>query len=182
MEDIFNNKINNFIFCIDSLDNDCAFDFPKLFSSLKTIIKQNIVSSQKILDSIENYEKLNEEELNKNESKKNIINNDIDDSNKTLDSIENYEKLNEEELNKNESNKNIINNDIDDSNKTLNEGEKSPFLKDKKAKEISNMNKNKEGILTTKPILLSPDNVINRIQELIKYNIFFTDTKIQRKN
>ena len=133
LEDIFKNKINNFIFCIDSLDNECAFDFPKLFSSLKTIIKQNIESSQKILDSIENYEKLNEKELNKN----------------------------------------IINNNIDDSNKILNEGEISPLFNDQDPKEISNMNKNKEGILTTKPILLSPDNVINRIQELTKYNIFF---------
>jgi len=165
LEDIFKNKINNSIFCIDSLDNDCKFDFPKLFSSLKTVIKQNIESSQKILDSIEKYEKLNEEELNKNEINEEELNKN---------------ELNEEELNKNESNKNTINNDIDDSNKTLNEGEKSPFLKDKEAKEISNINKNKDGILTTKPILLSPDNVIKQIQELAKSNIFFTDIKIQR--
>lgn len=63
----------------------------------------------------------------------------------------------------------------------MNEGEKSPFLKDKKSKEISNMNKNKEGILTTNPILLSPDKLIKSIQEKTKYNIFFTDIKIQTK-
>ena len=152
LEVIFNKKIDNFIFCIDSLDNDWDFDFPKLFSSLKTTIKKCIENSELILDSIEKYEKLNKKELNQN-----------------------YETPDSSILT---NDKNIISNNIDNSYGILNEGEKSPLLTVKK--EILNKKKI-EGILTTNPIIFSPDNLIKLIQELIKYNIFFSDINIQRK-
>lgn len=67
---IINNKIDNFIFGIDSLDNNFPYDFPKLFSSIKTTIRENIKNCKLLAGSIESYDKLNQKELNKGELNK----------------------------------------------------------------------------------------------------------------
>ena len=72
-EDKFRKIIDKNIFCIDLLDNNFPFEFPGLFSSMKSIIEKNIEPCDLILKSIESFEMQKEDKRSSNYVSNNLI-------------------------------------------------------------------------------------------------------------
>ena len=72
IQNIFDDLIDENIFCIDLIDNS-PFEFPNLFDSIQSAIKKNIKPCDIIIESIESFENINiiqrTKKINSNEKK-----------------------------------------------------------------------------------------------------------------
>ena len=151
LENYFRDIIDKNIFCIDLLDNNFYSEFDKLFSSVKSMVDENIKVCKIISESIESYEIQNEIERSSGITS--------DKKNKNSNNLNKIEliNLNSENLNKMEEFPLIPKSNIKEESNIL----KTESIRDcsettNKCSKFKNSNLAKEGILTKKPTMINP--------------------------